>query len=46
MKSIKMSTVLAYEEFEYCWHTGDYTDQICEFCPYRSQCSGGNEDEN
>lgn len=33
---------------EYCWETGHYTDQICEFCDHKEECSGyeGNDDED
>ena len=41
-----MVTYMNYEEFEYCWQTGDYTDQICELCPHREECSAGGNDED
>lgn len=34
-----------YEDYEACWYDGDYTDQDCNFCPYRFDCSGYKEDD-
>lgn len=28
-----------YDEYDECWNTGNYTDQICDLCPYRHDCS-------
>lgn len=27
-------------EYDVCWSTGLYTDQYCECCPYKDECSG------
>jgi len=27
-------------DYDDCWLNGDYTDQYCEECPYRAECSG------
>ena len=27
-------------QYDICWETGQYSDQICELCPYKSECSG------
>ncbi len=26
--------------YDYCYRTGDYEDQICEFCSHKCECSG------
>lgn len=33
-------------EYEYCWETGDYTDQDCQQCPHSEECSGSGESED
>ena len=33
-------------DYEACYTTGIYEDQICEFCPYKNECSGYDEDED
>lgn len=35
-----------YNAYDYCWETGNYDDQICEFCPHKSECSGHEGDED
>lgn len=36
----------AYDEFDYCYMTGNYEDQYCELCPHRGECSGYNGDDD
>lgn len=28
------------DRYDYCYRTGDYEDQFCEFCPHKCECSG------
>lgn len=34
-------------DYDYCYKTGNYTDQDCLQCPHRHECSGfdGGEDD-
>ena len=32
-------------EYDVCWATGSYTDQDCECCPYKDECSGCEDKE-
>lgn len=34
-----------FDDYDYCWVTGDYEDQCCSLCPYKNSCSG-HEDED
>ena len=29
-----------YDEYEYCWATGDYEGQDCEMCQHKFECAG------
>lgn len=33
-------------DFERCWQTGEYIDQICSMCPHNSECSGGQDEDD
>ncbi len=35
-----------FEDYERCWETGEYTDEFCELCPHKYECSGSNEDDD
>ena len=30
---------------DYCWQTGHYTNQICEFCDHKEECIGYEGDD-
>ena len=32
-------------DYDVCYETGVYSDQICEFCPYKNECSGYEGDD-
>ena len=31
-------------DFDECWETGEYEDQLCDICPYREDCQGEERD--
>lgn len=33
------------DEYDYCYRTGNYTDQYCGICPHRYECSGYEEED-
>ena len=34
-----------YDEYEICYYEGRYSCQDCNYCPYRYECSGYEEEE-
>lgn len=45
---IERGDVVVYnhdDEYDYCYETGNYSDQICEICPHRFECSGYEDDD-
>jgi hypothetical protein len=28
------------DEYDFCYDTGEYSDQDCSMCPYAEECSG------
>ena len=35
------------EQTEYCWETGEYTDECdCEMCEHKFECSGYESDDD
>ncbi len=34
-----------YDDYEVCWILGEYSDQICEFCPHKEECSANENNE-
>lgn len=32
--------------YDSCWKTGVYDEQECEFCPHKTECSGGEVEDD
>lgn len=33
-------------DYDVCYETGTYNDQICEFCPHKHECSGYEDEDD
>ena len=33
-------------EFDTCYETGEYDDQICDLCPHKEECSGSDIEDD